>query len=127
MPPSLSNRRNKDMYAIYTMINDRKTFIGKHIDNTIVREFSFRKAVLWHKGYLGFDKRLLDYAKDAGVKMFIFSEPVKQFSLKIGIRKFNNNKTTYEKSDGNQWYVSKHLMDKSGYFKTPYVKKEVML
>jgi hypothetical protein len=35
------------MKAIYTVVNDRKTFIGKHIGESIVREFSFASAVLW--------------------------------------------------------------------------------
>ena len=75
------------------MVNDRKTFLGKHVNNTIVREFPFSKAVLWQNKNLGFDKRLLSYAKDNKVKQFIFSDPVKRISLKIGIRARSFRKT----------------------------------
>ena len=56
--------RGFKMKAIYTTVNNRKTFLGKHINNTIVREFPFSKAVLWQNKGLGFDKRLLEYAKE---------------------------------------------------------------
>ena len=56
------------MKAIYTTVNNRKTFLGKHINNTIIREFPFSKAVLWQSKNLGFDKRLLEYAKENKVK-----------------------------------------------------------
>jgi len=69
------------MKAIYTEINGKKIFVGKHIKNEIIREFPFSKAVLWQNKNLGFDIRLLKYAKEHNVKSFIFSDPVKTISL----------------------------------------------
>ena len=65
------------MYAIYTYINGRKTFLGKHIKDEIVREFPFTKAVLWQNKNLGFDIRLLAYAKEHKIKI------VKKKSMQI--------------------------------------------
>ena len=116
------------MYAIYTMVKNRKTFLGKHVNNTILREFPFSKAVLWQNHNLGFDKRLLDYAKDHKIKQFIFSDPVKRVSLKIGIRAaiFNGEENSY--GEGLQWYIPKSIMKRlEGYRKSPYIKKEVMI
>ena len=116
------------MYAIYTRVNDRKTFLGKHINNTIIREFPFNKAVLWQNKNLGFDKRLLSYARDNKVKQFIFSDPVKRISLKIGIRAaiFNGEENNY--GEGLQWYVPKSIMKKiDNYRKAQYIKKEVII
>ena len=116
------------MYAIYTTVNDKKTFLGKHIDNTIIREFPFSKAVLWQNKNLGFDKRLLEYAKDNKVKQFIFSDPVKRISLKIGVRSaiFNGEENNY--GEGLQWYIPKSIMKKiEGYRKAPYIKKEKII
>ena len=116
------------MYAIYTMVNNRKTFLGKHVNNTILREFPFSKAVLWQNKNLGFDKRLLSYAEDKKVKQFIFSDPVKRISLKIGIRAaiFNGEENNY--GEGLQWYIPKSIMKKiDSYKKAPYIKKEVII
>ena len=116
------------MYAIYAVINSKKTFLGKHVNNTILREFPFSKAVLWQNKNLGFDRRLLSYAKDKKVKQFIFSDPVKRISLKIGIRAaiFNGEENNY--GEGLQWYIPKSIMKKiDGYRKAPYIKKEVII
>ena len=116
------------MYAIYTMISNRKTFLGKHVNNTILREFPISKAVLWQNKNLGFDKRLLSYAEDKKVKQFIFSDPVKRISLKIGIRSaiFNGEENNY--GEGLQWYIPKSFMKKiDSYRKAPYIKKEVII
>ena len=105
-PPSLKGIKMK---AIYTTVNNRKTFLGKHINNTIVREFPFSKAVLWQNRGLGFDKRLLEYAKENKVKQFIFSDPIKKISLKIGIKAaiFNGEENNY--GEGLQWYIPKMI------------------
>ena len=120
--------RGFKMKAIYTTVNNRKTFLGKHINNTIIREFPFSKAVLWQTKGLGFDKRLLGYATSNKVKQFIFSDPVKRISLKIGIRAaiFNGEENNY--GEGLQWYIPKSMMKKiEGYRKAPYIKKEVII
>ena len=113
------------MYAVYTEVNGRKIFLGKHIKNEIFREFPFSKAVLWQNKNLGFDKRLLNYAKQNKVKAFIFSDPIKGISLKIGIRAAINNGEENHFGEGTQWYIPKAIMKKlDEYQKTPYVKKE---
>ena len=116
------------MLAIYTDVNGRKTFLGKHIKNEIVREFPFSKAVLWQNKNLGFDKKLLKYAEENNVKSFIFSDPIKGISLKIGIRAAVSNGKQNEFGQGIQWYMPKSIMKKLDiYRKTPYVKKEVII
>jgi hypothetical protein len=116
------------MLAIYTEINGRKTFLGKHINNEIVREFPFSKAVLWQDKNLGFDKRLLKYAEENNVKYFIFSDPIKGISLKIGIRAAISNGNQNEFGQGTQWYMPKSIMKRlEKYRKTPYVKKEIVI
>ena len=47
------------MKAIYTNVNGKKIFIGKHIEDSIVRECSFASATLWQNKSLSFDKKLL--------------------------------------------------------------------
>ena len=116
------------MLAVYTDINGRKTFLGKHINNEIIREFPFTKAVLWQDKNLGFDKRLLKYAKENDVKSFIFSDPIKGISLKIGIKAAISNGKQNEFGQGQQWYMPKSIMKRLEiYRKTPYVKKEVII
>ena len=116
------------MYAIYAKINGRKTFLGKHIKNEIIREFPFSVAVLWQNKNLGFDKRLLKYAKEHKVKSFIFSDPIKEFSLKIGVRAAINNGKEDNFGQGVQWYIPKSIMKKlDSYRKAPYIKKEIIL
>jgi len=116
------------MIAIYTDVNNRKTFLGKHIKNEIVREFPFSKAVLWQNKNLGFDKKLLKYAEDNNVKSFIFSDPLKGISLKIGIKAAISNGKEDNFGQGVQWYIPKSIMKKlDTYRKTPYIKKEVII
>jgi len=116
------------MLAIYTDVNNRKTFLGKHIKNEIVREFPFSKAVLWQNKNLGFDKKLLKYAEDNNIKSFIFSDPIKGISLKIGIKAAISNGKENEFGQGVQWYIPKSIMKKLDiYRKTPYIKKEVII
>ena len=116
------------MLAIYTDVNNRKTFLGKHIKNEIVREFPFSKAVLWQNKNLGFDKKLLKYAEDNNVKSFIFSDPIKGISLQIGIKAAISNGEENEFGQGVQWYIPKSIMKKlDTYRKTPYIKKEVII
>jgi|TARA_R100000789_G_C2884563_1_gene115561 hypothetical protein len=120
--------KEKNMIAICTEINGKKRFLGKHIDDEIIREFPFSKAVLWQKKDLGFDIRLLKYAENHNVKSFIFSDPIKAISLKIGVRAAKNQGRKDEYGEGTQWYVPKSIMKRlDKYRKTPYIKKEVML
>ncbi len=122
---------NKAIYAWITpkgQKKERKTFLGKHIGNTIHREFPFSKAVLWQNKELSFDKRLLDYALETNVKYFVFSDPVKRISLKAGIKALQNNGYEEQYGEGTQWYFSKQLARKlSQQEKTPYVSREVVI
>ena len=120
--------------AIYTWITpkgqkkERKTFLGKHIGNTIHREFPFSKAVLWQNKELSFDRRLLDYALETNVKYFVFTDPIKRISLKAGIKAVENNGYAEQYGEGQQWYFSKQLARKlSQQEKTPYVSNEVVI
>ena len=113
--------------AIYTYINDRKTFIGKHVGDALIRDFSFHSAVMWKDKELGFDIRLLTYAKNEKIKRFIFQDHAKQISLEIGIRKLMNNGSLANNGQGTQWYIPKSIMKKINPIRTPYVKNEVTI
>ena len=113
--------------AIYTFINDKKIFLGKHIGNNIIRDFSFHSAVLWKDKELGFDIRLLTYAKNEGIKKFLFQDHARHLSLEIGIRKAINNGSVGNNGQGTQWYIPKSIMKKIDPIRTPYVKKEVRI
>ena len=120
--------------AVYTWITpkgqkkERKTFLGKHIGNTIHREFPFSKAVLWQNKELSFDKRLLDYALETDIRYIVFTDPIKRISLKVGIKALQNNGYEEQYGEGTQWYFSKQLGRKlSQYERTPYVREEVVI
>ena len=117
------------MKAIYAEINGRKTFLGKHINNTIIREFPFRTSILWQNKNIGFDIRLLKYAKDNKIRSFVFADSIKKESFKIGIKSFEKHYRldTINKNQGEQCYVNKDWLNKAEYKKTPYVKNEVVL
>ena len=114
------------MKAIYTVVNDRKTFIGKHIGESIVREFA--SAVLWKNKSLSFDKKLLKYAEDNKVKLFIFSDSLKKKRLKMDIRSIIDNGLDGHNGAGQQWYIPVELMDElKGYVKTTYIRDEIII
>ena len=116
------------MKAIYTEVNGRKIFIGKHIGDAIVREFSFDTATLWQNESLSFDRGLLKYAEGNGGKSFIFSDHKKRIRLKIDIKSAINNGAEGQHGQGNQWYIPRKFMDKmEGYKKTAYVTDEVVV
>ena len=117
------------MKAIYTEIDGRKTFLGKHIRNTIVREFPFRTSVLWQNKHIGFDIRLLKYAKENKVRSFVFADSTKKESFKIGIKSFDKHhkSKTVNTSQGEQCYINKDWLNRAEYQKTPYVKNEIIL
>ena len=114
--------------AIYVHVNGKKTFVGKHIKDQIVREFDFSKAVLWQHKELSFDKSLLTYALDKKVKSFIMTNTRNKSSFKFGIQAIvNNGHYMKEYGEGEQWYFSKDIGKKIKYLRTPYVKQEVIL
>jgi hypothetical protein len=116
------------MKAIYTKVNGKKIFIGKHIGDSIVREFSFASATLWQNKSLSFDKKLLKYAEDKGVESFIFSDPKKRTQLKIGIESVITNGADGQHGQGNQWYIPKeHMEEMDEYRRTAYVTDEVVI
>ena len=117
------------MKAIYTEINGRKTFLGKHIRNSIIREFPFRTSVLWQNKHIGFDIRLLEYAKANKVRSFVFADSTKKESFKIGIKSFEKHYTlgTINKKQGEQCYISKDWLNRAEYKKTSYIKDEIVL
>ena len=116
------------MKAIYTKVTGKKIFRGKHIGDSIVREFSFASATLWQNKSLSFDKKLLKYAEDKGVESFIFSDPRKRTRLKIGLESAINNGAAGQHGQGNQWYIPKeHMEEMDGYRRTAYVTDEVVI
>lgn len=115
------------MKAIYIYNRGRKTYIGKHIGDTIFREFAHRRAILWQDNSLSFDAKLLKYAKSKNVKKFVFTDTVKRKSSEIGILSLINNGQKGEHGEGEQWYFPADLPKKIKYKKTPYVKTEVIL
>lgn len=120
--------RNQMNKAIYVHVNGKKTFVGKHIKEQIVREFDFSKAVLWQHKELSFDKSLLTYALDNKVKSFIMTNTRNKSSFKFGIQAIvNNGHYMKQYGEGEQWYFSKDIGKKVKYVKTPYVKQEIIL
>ena len=71
--------------ALYLTIDGQRKFVGKHIGNTIYRDFPFSKAKLRKGDALGSDIRLLEYARYHNVAGFVFTDPKKKVSL-VGLR-----------------------------------------
>ncbi len=115
------------MKAIYIYNRGRKTFIGKHINDVIYREFAFNRAVLWQNKSLSFDVRMLEYAQSQNVVKFVFTDTVKKESHEIGIQALINNSHVADHGEGDQHYFPLNLAQKIRYKKTPYVKSEVTL
>ena len=115
--------------ALVTRVNKRKIFLGKHIGDIIIREFPFRHAVLWKDGAIGFDTRLMEYARKNKVKKFIFTDTVKTESFQIGFKSLDNNKwtSTENSNEGEQVYIKKDLLKKREYVNTPYIKNELYI
>ena len=115
--------------ALVTKVNKRKIFLGKHIGDIIVREFPFRHAILWKDGAIGFDIRLMEYARKNKVKKFIFTDTVKTESFQIGFRSLDNNKwiSTESAKEGEQVYIKKDLLKKRDFVNTPYIKNELYI
>ena len=115
------------MKAVYIYNRGRKTFIGKHINDVIYREFAFNRAVLWQNKSLSFDVRMLEYAQSQNVKKFVFTDTVKKESHEIGIQALIINSHVADHGEGDQHYFPLNLAQKIRYKKTPYVKNEVIL
>ena len=115
------------MKAIYTTVNDRKTFIGKHVDDTIIREFPFNTATLWQNESLSFDKKLLGYAEENNVRSFAFTDPKRRVKLEVSLEKAISDGTDGEHGEGDQWYIPKSSMLEVDYHKTGYASEEVVL
>ena len=113
--------------AIHTTINGRKTFIGKHIGDTLVREFEFSTAVLWQNESLSFDYRLLEYAKENDIKTLVFSDPAKRTRLQISLDSAIKLGEEGEHGEEKQWYIPMSALAESKYYKTLYISEEVLL
>ena len=119
----------KPRFALVTEVKGRKIYLGKHIENTILREFPFRSAVLWKENAIGFDIRLLEYAKENKVKGFVFTDSLRKESFKIGIKSMMNNHwiKTENETEGEQVYINRDLLKKTKYYKYPFIKNELYL
>jgi len=114
--------------AIYTIVNGRRTFIGKHVGDSIVREFPFASSVLWQNKSLSFDKRLLDYAKNNDVKTFIFSDLAKRVYLKLSIESVISDGSDGYNGAGLQWYIPmKFAENLEDHTRTSYIKDELVI
>lgn len=75
------------MKILYTRRLKRAIIVGKHIDNRIVRELPFSKAVLWKIKSFSIPQELVDYAERNNVEDFVFADLAKKNYVQIGMDK----------------------------------------
>lgn len=76
-----------EMKILYTRRLKRAIIVGKHIDNRIVRELPFSKAVLWKIKSFSIPQELVDYAERNNVEDFVFADLAKKNYVQIGMDK----------------------------------------
>jgi len=115
--------------VIFTTIGDRRVILAKHVDNTILRELPFKQSVLWKTKSFGFNKKLLDYAKQNAVENFIFADLLKQNYVQIGMDAVLQKGSEGDYGHGLSWYVPMSAgVELDTYEKAPYFdKKENMV
>ena len=97
--------------VIYTTIGDRRVILAKHVDNTILRELPFKQSVLWKTKSFGFNKKLLDYAK--------------QNYVQIGMDAMIQEGSEDDYGYGLNWYVPMSAgVELDTYKKAPYFDKK---
>ena len=111
--------------VIYTTIGDRRVILAKHVDNTILRELPFKQSVLWKTKSFGFNKKLLDYAKQNAVENFIFADLLKQNYVQIGMDAVLQKGSEGDYGHGLSWYVPMSAgVELDTYKKAPYFDKK---
>ena len=107
--------------VIYTTIRGKRVILAKHVDNALLRELPFSQSVLWKTKSFGFNKKLLDYAKQNAVEKFIFADLLKQNYIQVGIDAVLQKGSEGDYGHGLSWYVPMSAGVKlDTYEKAPY-------
>lgn len=94
-----------EMKILYTRRLKRAIIVGKHIDNRIVRELPFSKAVLWKIKSFSLPQKLVDYAERNNVESFVFADLAKKNYVQIGMDKVLSEGTKDNYGFGPHVYV----------------------
>jgi hypothetical protein len=94
-----------EMKILYTRRLKRAIIVGKHIDNRIVRELPFSKAVLWKIKSFSIPQELVDYAERNNVEDFVFADLAKKNYVQIGMDKVLSEGTKDNYGFGPHVYV----------------------
>ena len=115
--------------VIYTTINDKRVMLAKHVGSTLIRELPFKQSVLWKTKSFGFNKKLLDYAKQNAVEKFIFADLLKQNYVQIGMDAMLREGSEDNYGHGLSWYVPMSAgVELDTHEKAPYFdRKEDMI
>lgn len=114
--------------ALTTIVNGKKIFVGKIINDAYYREFPFSKAVLWQSKELSMDKRVLDVLDKNKIKWIVFTDTEKRQSYGIGRKEFENKMRVFTYGEGYQCYIKKDVLKHlSEYIETPYIHEETDL
>ena len=99
--------------------------LAKHIGNALIRELPFKQSVLWKTKSFGFNKKLLDYAKQNDVEKFIFADLLKQSYIQIGMDVMLREGSEDNYGHGLSWYVPMSVgVELDTYKKAPYFSKK---
>jgi hypothetical protein len=99
--------------------------LAKHIGNILIRELPFKQAVLWKTKSFGFNKKLLDYAKQNAVEKFIFADLEKQNYVQIGMDVVLREGSEDNYGHGLSWYVPMAVgVELDTYVRAPYFDKK---
>ena len=111
--------------VIYINVNGKRVILAKHVGNTIMRELPFKQTVLWKTKSFGFNKKLLDYAKQNAVEKFIFADLLKQNYVQIGMDAMIQEGSEDNYGCGLSWYVPMDAgVELDTYTPAPYFDKE---
>ncbi len=113
------------MKTIWTRYKNKPILIGKHIDNNIIRELPFNKAILWKLNSFSLPQKLVDYAERNAVENFIFADLLKQQYVKISMQSVLEKSTKDDYGFGPHVYVPvDEGVELESYVKAPYTDKE---
>ena len=111
--------------AIFTTVNSKRIMLAKHIGNALIRELPFKQSVLWKTKSFGFNKKLLDYAKQNDVEKFIFADLLKQSYIQIGMDVMLREGSEDNYGCGLSWYVPMDVgVELDTYTPAPYFDKK---
>jgi len=111
--------------VIYTNLRGKRVILAKHVGNTIMRELPFKQSVLWKTKSFGFNKKLLDYAKQNDVEKFIFADLEKKNYVQIGMDVVLREGSEDNYGHGLSWYVPMAVgVELDTYTPAPYFDKK---